>query len=339
MKQKLNKSLSIGIVGAGEIVSKVHLPVLLAIEDISVQWITDLNLKKAQSLAYAYQIPNYISSNNINKLPYSDIVLIAIPFGVREPYYNLLKECELAVYVEKPFAKSLEQHEKLCSYFPPNKLACGFQRRSWGPTLLVKNLIEKNTLGKLNTIKFGLGNPAGFTGLASSFSDLKLSGGGILFDTGIHGIDTIFFCADAKSFQLNSVKLIMKNGFDIHSEAKFTIKNNMDETINCEILISSVQETINQLEFTFDNAVTTYSLFDTEGTIQLKSLNKNDNNISSLNIDKSKMIYPLSSFQTFYEHWSMFINGINTNQMNRTLASESKLTTQLVEAIYKEGIK
>ena len=39
--EQINKNLTVGIIGAGYIVSKVHLPVLLNLKGITVKWITE----------------------------------------------------------------------------------------------------------------------------------------------------------------------------------------------------------------------------------------------------------------------------------------------------------
>ena len=334
--EQINKNLTLGIIGAGYIVSKVHLPVLLNLKEVEVKWITDLDKKKADSIASSYNISCIELQQDLTELPHTDIVLLAIPYGARKPYYEALKERSSALYVEKPFALSHEEHNKLCSWFPSYKLCLGLQRRSWGPTLLIKDLIKSRIYGELQSVRFGLGNPAGFVGLADFFSDINLSRGGILFDVGIHGIDTIFFCTGAESFQINYLKMITEKGYDIHAEAKYTINNSRNNNIKWEITVSSLQETINKIEFEFTNAVLSFSLFDTEGRINIKTLNGLESEILSSNIQNSK-IYPITAFQTFYEHWSHFINGIHEKQANWASASDSLLTTELIEALYKEG--
>ena len=334
--EQINKNFSVGIIGAGEIVSKVHLPVLSSVENISISWITDADSNKGKALANAYNIPFIEFFHDLSNLPYADIVLLAIPFGNRNPYYEVLKSRSSALYVEKPFALTKQQHKEICSSFPEHNLACGFQRRSWGPNLLVKNLIENKVFGELKSARFELGHPAGFVGSAGFFSDIKQSGGGILFDVGVHGVDTILFCTNAKSFNISTAKIIKENGFDIHTKAKMIIKDSQDNPINCDILVSCLEETSNKLEFEFTNAIISYSLLDYNTNITLLTINGSQRStLTSLSCSNS---YPLTSFQAFYEHWSTFIKGIELKKTNRACASETLLTTEIIEALYKEGI-
>ena len=334
MKNNCNKTLSLGIIGAGSIVANNHLPVLSSFNEISIQWITDINTKKTQSLANAYKIPFIELPEDLCKIPATDIILLAIPYGARKPYYNAFKGCNTSLYVEKPFAMTVEEHKEICSSFPAHKIGCGFQRRSWGATLFIKDLINKNILGGLKKIKFGLGNPAGFVGLADFFSNIKLAGGGILFDVGTHGIDTMFFCTSAQNFELTSSKIIIKNGYDIHTEAQFII-DPKDKKINCELLISNMTRSINKMEFYFNDAIVSYNLFDLTGRIRITPTA--NGKTSLLDLYNNNCLMPNTSFQTLYNHWFNFISGIKSNKANWTSAYDSLITTQFKETIYKES--
>lgn len=330
-----NKCFTLGIVGAGEIVSKVHLPVLLNMKDISIKWITDIDKIKTRELALAYKIPYIELPSDLTQLPLSDIILLAIPYGSREPYYKAFRQRDSAIYVEKPFSLSIDEHRNLCSWFPPYKICCGYQRRSWGPTSLIQNIIKNKTFGELQAIKFGLGNPAAFTGTAGFFSDIKLAGGGILFDVGVHGIDLMFFCSFAKSFKLNNAKMLLNDDYDIHTNAEFLIKTDLGHSITSEIEVSSIKETTNQLEFKFKDTTIIYSPFDAYGTLKLSSDTKDHQNMVFAKLITSKEMYPLTAFQTFYRHWALFIDGLKNKQTNWTSATDSFLTTELIQQLYE----
>src|ERR1035441_3290315 len=148
---------SLGIVGAGEIVANLHLPVLKAISDVRIAWITDINHQRAKSLGRAFGVLAVPLPADLLALPEAEIVLLAIPYGVRAPYYEALRDRPCALYVEKPFAKSMEEHLAICGNRQPFQIACGFQRRSLASVGLVKSLIEDQTMGPLQRVEFGLG--------------------------------------------------------------------------------------------------------------------------------------------------------------------------------------
>lgn len=330
----INKdNFSVGVIGAGEIVSTVHLPVLLAMKEASIAWLADLNPDKANSVARAYHINHIELPKNPKDLPYSDIILLAIPYGARNPYYEALSDDSCALYVEKPFARTVDEHKRLCSLLPDYRLACGFQRRSWGPTLQMKQLIKKNLFGRLCSVRLGFGGPGIVTGGGYN-SNIDLAGGGIIMETGCHSIDALFFILSANRAQVDDVNMIMDNGFDMHTNAKLCLTTSKQEQIKCEAIISCLQETINCLEFTFDHAIVSFSLFG-DGIIHVKDLNSSQ----SYTLSPINKIYPLTAFQTFYSHWSLFFDGIRTKHANHTAAFQSILTTEVIEKLYSKGLR
>jgi hypothetical protein len=122
----------------------------------------------------------------------------------------------------------------------------------------------------------------------------------------------------------------MEGGLDLHTDAEMTLTTNRGETINCNLTVTCLEETTGHLEFIFDNARIIYSY--PNGLI-VKSLQGK----GSYEISTTKPLVPLTSFQTFHEHWSLFLNGIRDARTNRTCASQSILTTEVIEKLYETG--
>jgi predicted dehydrogenase len=322
------QQFSVGIIGAGDIVKKVHLPVLSAMENVRVEWITDVNPARAITLARSYNLNYCQCPDDLTNLPNADVVLLAIPFGAREPYYEALRERDCAIYVEKPFSRSMEHHQRICSWFPDNKLACGFHRRSWGPTLMIKKLVEMKLFGELLAIDFAFGGPGIVTGGGYS-SNLELAGGGILFETAVHGIDALLFVSSAVDLRFNEINMISDEGFDLHTFSQFNIETARQRTINCQIVVSCLEETSNHLEFVFEHAVLAYSLFG-DGGISLGAIN----GPKEFGLSPIQKAYPLTTYQTFYEHWRRFLSGLVSGEASWTSASQSLLTTAVLEQLY-----
>lgn len=181
-----DKKLTVGIVGVGDVVYKSHLPTLLAMDDVCVAWVTDRDHDRAKQAARSCRVNWLGLQEQLSVLPYTDIILLAIPYGARDPYYEVLQHRSSALFVEKPIARSADEHRQLCSLFPPSRLAIGLQRRSWGPAVLLKKLVNESVFGRLTRIEFRHGSSAIVTSGKSFVSDVKLAGGGILFEHGIH---------------------------------------------------------------------------------------------------------------------------------------------------------
>ena len=265
---------------------------------------------------------------NLQDLPPADVVLITAPFGRREPIYQALKSRSCAVYVEKPFSRSLSHHKRICSYFDDQRLGCGFQRRSWGPNLWMKDLIDSELLGELRLVTFGLGNPGIVTGGGYS-SDVAAAGGGLLFEVGIHGIDSALFVTGATDVHVPGCKMILTDELDVHTEGTVLITLPDLRQVPLDFTVSCLKETTNELEFCFDRARVSYSLFSEDG-IGVRSIKNN----YRIKIEPQALAGPMTSFQTFYSHWQRFLAGYRSGIRNWTAAVDCLLTTVAMEEIY-----
>lgn len=320
-----------GVVGAGEIVAKTHLPVLRTIPTVSVDWLTDLDFQKARAVADAFGVRKCVLPEDLMELPPSDIVLIAVPYGVRAPYYKVFRQRLSALYVEKPFARTVDYHRKICSWFPEFGLACGLQRRCWGPLRLVKQIITTRLFGSLRSVRYGFGGP-GLTVGGRYNADLQTAGGGPLFESAVHGIDAILFSTDAVGTQVKAATMIMDGGFDLHTTAEIVLVSRYGDNILVEVTVSVLEDTLNGLEYVFENAVICLSFSGKD--LQIRP--KNATGHCRISPGRNET-YPLSTMQTMYAYWCRFLEGLRSQQTNETSATQAVLTTKVIEELYRAG--
>src|SRR5258707_7391616 len=256
--------VTLGIIGAGHVVKANHLPVLKAMPQIAVSWITDKDLHRAQRIGKSYDVPVRDLSPGLRTFPKTDVVLLAIPFGVRAPYYDALSQLDAAIFVEKPLARAVAAHRKLCSTFGDSRIACGFNRRAWGIVQLCKRVLNSNLFGKVRRVRFGMGTLGGIPTAAHYMADARLAGGGMLIETGVHGIDTVLYCLDAQRVQLEDGNMIVENGHDIHCDGLFTVATSRGEKVLFEIEVSRLKNTNNRIEFHFDHCNLIFTIFDSQ---------------------------------------------------------------------------
>ena len=113
--------IKVGVVGAGGISSGVHLPLLSCIDNVSIEFIADTI--NPEVLGKAYNTKS-IKINEISSLPDCDVVLLAIPVGVKEEYIREFSKRNTYIFTEKPFAIDLETHKNFLKL--SNKISCNY---------------------------------------------------------------------------------------------------------------------------------------------------------------------------------------------------------------------
>ena len=313
----------VGVIGLGDISTKVHLPILCARKDTEVVWSFDINEDKAKHIARIYSLQLLSLNTLLCDFPEVDVVLMAIPPTQRKTYLDFFVKSDTSFYIEKPFAFSASEHKSICDKFASFRLGNGLQYRSWGRALLLKKIIEEKIFGDLISVELGQGTPlSGFGGRK------RKDVGGVLWDLGIHGLDMILNVTKASSVEIQNSKVFEDNDFalDVFSSLNLNLEN--DKAVPCECHVSWIKETIEGCMFNFENADIRLP-FDIQSPVQI--LSKNKNNILSLSEESQQ--YPSTSLQTFSSHWDHFLDGISNQSSNRTSAENSLLTTQTIEKI------
>lgn len=319
----------VGIVGVGQMAVEAHLPVLLGMPRLSVAWIADRDDRKAATISRAIGVEPVPLPTDPAQLPGADVVLLAVPYGARLPFYESFSQRGAAVYVEKPFARSADEHQRLCAMFPPSRLGCGFQRRSSGVVRLLRDVIGADLFGPLRTMRVefgGLGTRSG-----SYQSDVGLAGGGMLFDVAVHALDGALFAAGASRVDVTDVTMTMEQGFDVHTEAHAEVTAEADQTIGFDLLVTNLQRTGMTTVCRFDHATVTYDMV---GDGDLWVTAGSDGSSKRMKLQAEGGEYPKTPAQLLHAQWSGFLDAVDAGEPNYTCASETATTSSLIDQLY-----
>ena len=310
--------------------------------DVDVAWITDPNEVRAKELAKVYRVPFRSFPKDLTQLPEADVYLMACPFGVRDPYFALLRDRQAPIYVEKPFARTAERHAELCSAFPDYALASGLMMRCWGTNVLARKVLQQQLFGPLKTIRFGFGKP-GIVTQGNYYFETKRGGAGMLSEVGIHGIDSSLFVSRARRAEVESVNTLFAGDLDLHTEAKLKASDAEGHQFAVEFTISSLQPTIEGIEIECEHATLSYplpgqgyALIAEEVGMGLSVRPKNGGGAYRIG-PEYVALHPSTKFQMFHENWQLFLEGVSTRSANRTSAAESYLTTDVIERCLHAG--
>lgn len=325
----MNK-VKVGIIGAGSIVESNHLPVLKAMPNVDLCWIFDINKKRVDLLSAMYNVKG-INENIDTAISNVDLCLVTIPYGVRKSYYNQIAKAGKAIYVEKPFALSTEEHNEYCNMFSTYKIAVGFQRRCYSYVDTLADIIETKAFGNLKEIEFNQGHFA-MKGGGGYLSNVELAGWGVIVESSIHILDQILQFTNATNVKLLQIKSLIKNGIDYDSCFNSTISNT-NNSIDVICNISSMRNLSNGLSLKFDNATI---VLDTSPTTDIKVTLANGSffnisNNATQQIQKNNLVA-----KSFYTFWTQVFQALEDKKPNITSGINSILTTSWIEQIYKK---
>lgn len=320
--------LSIGIVGTGEIGSRVHLPVLLCADGLRVSWVTDKNWSQAKLVAQSFDLEAVELPDTPAGLPDADIILLAIPYGVRAPYIAELGRRGAAVYVEKPFALTVEEHDGYAQAFAPERLAVGYKFRATAAVGMLRKLTAAGVFGALREVRVAFGAPGVSTGGRYS-SSLAMAGGGVLFEVGCHYLDLALYVADAQEVVVAHGHMIRDDGFDLHTEAEALATTPSGSEVRLNLVVTSLHHTTMDVTYAFEHADVVIDTFG-DGIPHLRTKDAD----VEVHLTGPECDLPRTAYQITHAQWLAFADAVRTGTENYTSASTTRVTTSLVEQLY-----
>jgi predicted dehydrogenase len=325
---------TVGIIGAGSIVFKSHIPLLTAM-GFKVLWVLDSVLETAKAVAQAFEVPIFLGADELAKAHQTDLVLVACPYGSRQPYFEFLRGREGAVYIEKPIARSVSELEAICQLRPDYAVAAGFLRRSMGTTNIVKDIIADELFGRLRRVRSEFGTATIISAGAGFAKNVKLAGGGQLFESAIHNVDAVCFMADVKSAIVTRCEMEHEDGFDLHTDAQLTLTDSKGRDFEFELLVTCLHNTSYEIEMHFEHAILTFSLF----RPMRPQVRVTHGQRSYQLMDPLLQDSPSGSFDVNHVFLTDFLKGLETQTPNYTNACATRATAHIMEQLYERGTK
>ncbi len=218
--------MKIGIVGAGQIVSEFHLRILTRLKGVSVVWLCDVDKSRALKLANDYSIPEVYDS--VVECSEVDAIVVAVPVGRRRDVMGTAAARGWHAFCEKPFAVSLEEHERyLESARHRNvRLGVGYMRRFYHSTQTASNILTTGLLGNVLKVLASDCSELHRTGRSGRWylEDPKQSGGGILHETGSHLIDQLFTVLKAEKVSIERCVQKRIAGLELETFARGSVE-------------------------------------------------------------------------------------------------------------------
>lgn len=311
----------VGIVGAGAISDNVHLPVLLADPGVDVRWIMDRSPARAAALARAFRI----AARPVEAELDVDVLLIAVPLVGREEWLERCAKVGIAAFVEKPFARTLAEHDRLAALMPADRIVVGYQRRFLATNRFVGRAIDQNWFGQLEEIHHSEGGRATRAG-PEGYADLPVSdGGGLTLNLGCHALDLATFLTQASSVQITERKIVWDGASDRALNASI-ILSTAHAPIRFELSLSDLSPQPNVTRYLFERAEMTAPV----GPDSELYLSRRDGGgRTSIGVRDGAF----DSFQAAHAEWRDLLDVLGTGAIPCGSPASSRLATQLIEEL------
>lgn len=324
----MDHELKIGIIGVGNIVRTMHLPLLYSIPGVRVAYLADLVVDRAIARLFGAE-PIAIEPNGNPDFPNADVVFVATPPGARSRYVPSLLKAGTAVLTEKPFAPSLEQHKLFLA--AGNRVACNYNRRWYGNIRALKEMINSRLLGRLREVVIEESAMPRGTGKPSDHYqfDRTQSGGGILMERGCHTLSQLDWIFDDYQIVVASVTIECVADLDVDVAMRLHVSRDVEEGIDVKYTLSAGRLGETTSKYRFDNGIVLFDHTDAESRLRL--------------VDSNGIQFELahdpgsvqSSTQSFYKSWSVFLDKVRGKDQFDPGSDTSLRTTQIVAQAYE----
>ncbi len=232
-----------GIIGLGKIAHKFAHDIAL-VEGCTLQSVGSRSSSKAKEFATHFQAPNYYNTyEQVTTDPDVDVIYIATPHTFHYENTMMCLHAGKAVICEKPFAMNEKEVKTMIKTAQEKKvfLMEALWTRFIPGTIKVKELIDRGTIGKINSISSNFGFAASQE--PSNRLNRKDLGGGSLLDIGIYPI-FISLLLLGKPEKIHALAQLNMQNIDQHCLMIMKFKNNATASLKSDLTSKLPIETI-----------------------------------------------------------------------------------------------
>ena len=231
------KVLRTAVVGLGRIGWQYHIPHIIRNEGFELTCVCDPLEDRLDEAKMKFSVKGFSDVKQMIESEELDLIVIASPTMFHAEQSILALEHGIDVFLEKPFAQSLEESDRIINAMKKKccKLMVYQPHRITQEFLALKDIINKGVIGKVYMIKRAC---SAFI-RRNDWQSLRENGGGMLNNYGAHFIDQILYLANspAKSIFCNMRKIASLG--DADDVVKIIVETNngiiMDLDINMAV--------------------------------------------------------------------------------------------------------
>lgn len=184
--------MRIGVIGAAGKIGQMRVATVLAEPRAELAAVMDMSLEKAR--AHAHGAPAFTDLAEFLSVP-MDAMVISTPAHVREPLCLAAFDAGLHVLSEKPLHHTVDGSRRILAAAKAAKrhLGAGFNMRFYPAFAYIRDVMESGKIGEIDHVRI-YGGHEGLPKFAYDWEyKAEVSGGGALWDVGIHMSDMARF--------------------------------------------------------------------------------------------------------------------------------------------------
>ena len=185
----------LGIVGCGAIAREAHLPVIVADRRVELAVLCDRDRGNAELAARASGVEASITSDPAELAGRVDAAIVAVPPRFHAPVAIQLMQAGIDVLCEKPLAITVADGRRMAEVARETGrvLAVALMMRFFPHNRWLADLVEDGEIGAVRELIVEDGAPLDWPMASNSYFDREATGGGVLFDTGVHLLDRVLW--------------------------------------------------------------------------------------------------------------------------------------------------
>jgi predicted dehydrogenase len=222
-----------GIIGCGDVTEKKSGPAFNKVAGSRLVAVMRRDAEKAADYAKRHDVGKWYSdAEELMADKEVNAIYIATPPSLHLPYALEALEKGLNVYVEKPVTRNADEARQMAAAVKKSgsKLTVAHYRRAVPMFLYVKELLDKQTIGKVRTVQIRMwqnSKPALIANVATNWRvQPELSGGGYFHDLAPHQLDLmLFYFGEPESYNGISLNQAGLTPADDHVCGQLLFKN------------------------------------------------------------------------------------------------------------------
>lgn len=213
------EKLRIGVVGLGGIATRMHIPALAAIPDVTVYAGAEINREQAERTQRRFGIPHvYSSYDEMYESAALDGIYVCLPNFLHVDAIQKALARNLHVFCEKPMGLSATEAAAVAQLAEERHrlLMPGYNMRYVPNYTRAKELIRGKRLGKILQIQATMAKPGPYTGWDPK-SDWYYDRDniGVLYDLGGHAVDLIRYVCDVEITEIQATATTTLPGLEV----------------------------------------------------------------------------------------------------------------------------